>query len=47
MLPSRNVTIPLGVPVLPDAGVIVAVRVTLPAGLMELAEELSAVVVPN
>ena len=43
-VPSRNVTVPVGT-LLPDFGVMVAVKVTLCPLLMEVAEELSTVVV--
>ncbi len=45
VVPSRKVTVPVGVPVLPVAGVMVAVKVTLPPTTMELDEAVSPVLV--
>ena len=45
LVPSRKVTVPVGVPVLPLAPVMVAVKVTLPPVVMVAAEAVSAVVV--
>ena len=45
VVPSRKVTVPVGVPVLPLAPVMVAVKVTLPPAVIVEAEAVSAVVV--
>lgn len=45
--PSRNVTVPVGVPVLPLAPVTVAVKVTLAPAVIVEADAVSAVAVPE
>lgn len=45
VVPSRKLTMPVGLPVLPAAGVMEAVKVMLPPVVMEAADAVSAVVV--